>query len=162
VGLEKVRGLAEEARVRTVDRLASDLKDLAKDLGSFRKLCMAEGAIRLVADRKKLITPVAFARALGLYSGGSHMAQILCALTDEDFTKRRPVRSSVIVNSKTLRPASRYFNYLRQKHKVEIPEHPAAEEAYWLSQLDALGYPDVDSVQVLGVDDEPEVEEPEA
>lgn len=146
-----------------VERVTKDLKRLEKDLSSFRKLCMAEGALRLVLDRKELITPVAFARPLGLFSGGSHMAQILQALTDEDFARRRPPRVSAIVNSKSLRPASGYFNYLREKHKVDIPQHPAAEEAYWLSQLEALGYPEgVDELPVVGVDDEPEVEEPEA
>lgn len=142
-----------------VERLEQDLKRAAKDLGSFRKLCMAEGALRLVLDRRELITPVALARPLGIFSGGSHMAQILQALTDEDFLKGRPVRVSAIVNSKTLRPASGYFNYLRQKHKVDIPEHPAAEEAYWMSQLTALGYPeDEELIEVIGVDDETEAE----
>jgi hypothetical protein len=137
-----------------VERLEKDLKRAAKDIGSFRKLCMAEGAIRLVVDRKSFITPVAFARPLGVFSGGSHMAQILQALIDEDVVRGRPTRVAVIVNSRTLVPGAGYFQYMREKHKVEVPKDEDAEEAYWMSQLAELGYPyDVDQVPIIGVDD---------
>lgn len=80
---------------------------------------------------------VPLARTLGVFSGGTALAEALGEVQKLDHLAGRPLRSSLVVGKNTGIPGPGYFVMAHQFHKFG---NTAVEEfAFWLQQMDSLG-----------------------
>jgi hypothetical protein len=99
------------------------------------------GILRYFKSRRRTIDYVALAKALGMFSGGSELAQILGKLQEEDDAEGQGFLSSLVVGKNTGVPGSGYFENAREVLGRDIARDEGAEREFWAGEIEKLGLP---------------------
>jgi hypothetical protein len=94
--------------------------------------------IQFAIKTKQYVNYVPLAAAIGVFSGGHELAEILGSIMEEDHAVGRPLSCSVVVGTHTNIPGSGFFAMAKQLG-YQIPS--GGEAAFAKSQANQLGLP---------------------
>ncbi len=112
----------------------STVKAVQRDL----YVAQVHGIVSFFANHLKLLVTYGdIASALEGTPRGGQLAQALAAITEADHKAKKPLTTTVVVNSHASKPGSGFFAQCRQLG-YEVGSTEKDEEDFWLSQLQRL------------------------
>ena len=98
----------------------------------------AKAIISYAIATRQQVTYIPLAAALGMFSGGRELAELLGEIMTEDYEAGRPLSPSVVVGNQTGVPGKGYYEMAKS---LGYAVQPGQEKAFWKNQMSALGYP---------------------
>jgi very-short-patch-repair endonuclease len=138
---ERVRAAVYAARDSAAASPHGDeamIEDLTKAMVAEVRTAEVRGIVKVCIARKTLVDYLSIASALGMFSGGSELAQCLGRIMDEDVREKRPLSCAAVVSKNTGLPGKGFFAQARSL-KLFSGESAAEERAFWEQQARALG-----------------------
>ncbi len=115
------------------------MEHISKIIEAEVRRLQAQAVIRHAVITRTMLTYVPLAQTLKMFSGSTALAEMLGAIMAEDHSHGRPLSCAIVVGVQSGKPGRGFFDMARRLG-YQVGNTQQAEEAFWKSQLTALGF----------------------